>query len=320
MPALDMPLEKLKQYQGINPKPEDFDQYWNKSIAEMKAIDSEIELVPHKINAPYAECFNLYFTGIGNARIRAQYIRPKNSSKPHPAVIMFHGYSGNSGDWSSKLNYVGMGYSVAALDCRGQSGFSEDTGGVKGTTFKGHIVRGLNDDSPEKLLFRSVFLDCAQLAGIVMNMPEVDENRVGTTGGSQGGALCLVCGALEPRVKRIASVFPFLSDYKRVWDMDLAANAYEELKTFFRHYDPLHERENEIFTRLGYIDIQNLVGRIKGEVLMGLSLMDNICPPSTQFAAFNKIKSKKYPVIYPDFGHEALPYINDKIFDFMAEL
>ena len=87
MPALDMPLAKLKQYQGINPKPEDFEQFWDKSIAEMKAIDAEVELVPAKFQVPFAECYDLYFTGIGNARIHAQYLRPKNSSRPHPALM-----------------------------------------------------------------------------------------------------------------------------------------------------------------------------------------------------------------------------------------
>ena len=29
-------------------------------------------------------------------------------------------YSGNSGDWSDKLAYAASGFSVAALDCRGQ--------------------------------------------------------------------------------------------------------------------------------------------------------------------------------------------------------
>jgi cephalosporin-C deacetylase len=213
-----------------------------------------------------------------------------------------------------------MGYSVAALDCRGQGGKSEDVGGVPGTTLRGHIIRGLESKSPEDLLFRSVFLDCAQLANIMMGMPGVDPARVGATGGSQGGALCLVCAALEPRVKRVFSVFPFLSDYKRVWDMDLCVNAYDDIKYFLRHFDPHHEREEEIFTRLGYIDIHHLTGRIKGEVMMGITLMDNICPPSTQFAAFNNIKSKKTPLIYPDYGHEGLPFINDRIFEFMSGL
>src|SRR5690606_27487397 len=99
-------------------------------------------------------------------------------------------------------------------------GQSEDTGGVKGTTRDGHIVRGL-DDSPDNLLFRHIFLDAAQLAGIVMGFDEVDATRVGAFGGSQGGALTLACAALEPRIRRAAPTFPFLCDYQRVWEMDL---------------------------------------------------------------------------------------------------
>jgi cephalosporin-C deacetylase len=232
---------------------------------------------------------------------------------------MFHGYSGNSGDWSDKLNYVAMGYSVAALDCRGQGGLSDHTEGVRGNTLRGHIIRGL-DDAPDNLYYRQVFLDTAQLAAIVMSLPEVDPERVGATGGSQGGALTLACAALEPRIKRAAPVFPFLCDYQRVWEMDLAAGAYEELRTYFRLFDPLHEREPEVFTRLGYIDCQHLAPRIRADVLFTVGLMDTICPPSTQFAAYNRITSRKELLIYPDYGHEGLPGSADRIYDFLAQL
>ncbi|MGV3720240.1 MAG: acetylxylan esterase, partial [Actinomycetota bacterium] len=263
--------------------------------------------------------FHLYFTGVGGARVHAKYLRPKHVREPHPAVVMFHGYSGNSGDWCDKLNYVARGYSVAAMDCRGQGGLSEDAGGVKGNTLRGHIIRGL-EDAPEKLLFRQIFLDAAQLAGIVMGMPEVDAARVGATGASQGGGLTLACAALEPRIKRAAPIFPFLCDYQRVWEMDLAVSAYEELRLFFRSFDPRHEREAEIFTRLGYIDNQHLAERIQAEVLMPVGLMDAVCPPSTQFAAYNRIRSAKNLLIYPDFGHEGLPGAADSIYDFMGGL
>ena len=319
MPLIDMPLEQLKQYTGINPRPEDFDEFWDKSIAEMKAVDPRVELVPSKFQVPFAECFDLYFTGVGGSRVHAKYIRPKNSKAPHPAILQFHGYSGSAGDWNDKLNYAALGYSVAALDCRGQGGQSQDLGITTGNTYKGHIIRGLHD-SPDKLLFRSIFLDTAQLAGIVMNMPEVDETRVAAMGGSQGGALTLACASLEPRINRLAPMFPFLCDYKRVWEMDLAKDAFEELKTYFRQFDPLHSRENEIFTKLGYIDIQFLTKRIKGSVLMAVGLMDSICPPSTQFAAFNKITAPKKTAIYPDFGHEGLPGFGDMAFEFLCAM
>ncbi len=320
MPLMfDMPLEELKTYQGRNPRPADFDRYWKQAIAEMEAVDPQVELIPADFQASFAECFHMYFIGVGGARIHAKLVRPKADPSPHPALLMFHGYSQNSGDWYDKLGYVAQGYTVAALDCRGQGGLSEDKGGVTGWTLRGHIVRGLAD-SPQKMLYRQIFLDTAQLARIVMAMPEVDETRVGATGASQGGGLTLACAALEPRLKLAAPVFPFLCDYQRVWEIDLAENAYAELHDYFRRFDPLHERQEEIFTRLGYIDAQHLAPRIKAEVRMYISLLDEICPPSTQFAAYNKIQAPKTMVIYPDFGHENLPGQADTIFEFMRTL
>nr|ATZ76729.1 Lip113 [uncultured bacterium] len=321
--SFDYSWEELQTYTGLNPRPADFDTYWDKALAEMHALGTQAELVPAEFQAPNADCFHLYFRGIGGARVHAKYLRPKNMPAKHPAVVMFHGYTGNSGDWSDKLNYVGAGFSVAALDCRGQGGLSEDSSSVTGNTHHGHIVRGLDDalrGQPEKLLFRQIFLDTAQLARILMAMPEVDARRVGATGGSQGGALTVACAALEPGIQRAAPVFPFLCDYKRVWSMDYAKDAYAELKNFFRMFDPRHEHEDAIFEKLGYVDIQNLAPRIRAEVLWPIGLMDTICPPSSQFAAYNKITAPKSLLVYPDFGHEGLPGQNDKVFEFLLGL
>jgi cephalosporin-C deacetylase len=315
----DMPLEKLHDYRGINPRPADFDAFWDRSMDEMKAVDPEVELEPADFETSFADCFHLRFTGIGGARLHAKYLRPKLFSGPKPAILLFHGYGSSSGDWSDKLGYVANGMAVAALDCRGQGGMSEDRGGVTGATLSGHIIRGL-DDAPEKLLFRQIFLDTAQLARVVMNLAEVDKSRVAAIGGSQGGGLALACAALEPRIKLAAALYPFLCDYRRVWEIDLATDAYAELQAYFRHFDPLHEREDQIFEKLGYIDVQHLSPRIQAEVLWGVCLMDTVCPPSTQFAAYNKIKGQKNMLVYPDYGHELPPGYVDKVFQFLGIL
>jgi len=129
-------------------------------------------------------------------------------------------------------------------------------------------VRGLDDSDPRKLSFRNLFLDTVQLARVVMTLDGVDPSRVGCMGNSQGGALALACAALEPRIRRAVSIHPFLCDFQRVWEMDLARDAYEELRYYFRHFDPRHERETEIFNRLGYVDCQHLAPKIQASVLM----------------------------------------------------
>ncbi len=324
MPQIDKPLPELLTYRGRNPRPADFDAYWDAALRELDATPPNLELRANaSLSTTHVECFDLWFTGVGGARIYAKYLRPKASTAAkakHPAVLQFHGYTGHSGDWLDKFGWPAEGFCYAAMDCRGQGGRSADNGVVKGPTLRGHIIRGLEDPDPRALLFRQVFLDAAQLARVVMSFAEVDASRVGCFGASQGGALSLVCAALEPRIKRSAPVFPFLCDYQRVWEMDLGENAYEELRLFFRAFDPRHEREQEIFTKLGYIDCQHLAARVQAEVLMFTSLMDRTCPPSSQFAAYNKLTGKKELVIYPDFAHETLPGQIDRTFNFMRGL
>ncbi len=319
MPVVDMLIEELREYTGTNPRPEDFDEYWDAALAELDGVDPEIELKAAEFSTPNARCEHLYFTGTAGARIHAKLLRPTVAETAGPAILQFHGYSGDSGDWSGHLGYVGAGFVVAALDCRGQGGLSEDVGGVRGNTLHGHVIRGLHD-GPDKLLYRHIFLDTVQLARIVMGLDGVDPTRIGAAGGSQGGGLALACAALEPRISRAVAVFPFLSDYKRVWEMDLDAGAYRELRDYFRMFDPTHAREDEIFTRLGYIDVHHLAPRIRANTLMLASLIDDVCPPSTQFAAFNAITAEKRMVIYPDFGHENLPGSGDQTYSHLIEL
>ncbi|MGL6063990.1 MAG: alpha/beta fold hydrolase [Fusobacteriaceae bacterium] len=315
VPSLDMPLEELKKYNGINLKPKDFDEYWIKALKDLEEIEEKYTLTPSSFITPNILCYDLKFNGINNENIYVKFLIPKQKEKPLPAIIEFHGYGGSSKDWSKKLSYAEAGYVVLSMDCRDQFG---ETGENNFKT--GNLIRGL-DSSPEKLYYRNIFLDATRLVKIAMKMEWVDEKRIGTVGFSQGGALALVAAALEPKVSKVFSIYPFLSDYKRVWEMDLGRLAYEELKLYFRNKDPLHEKEEEIFTKLGYIDIQYLAPKIKGDVTLATGLIDEICPPSTQFAMYNKLNTKKKILIYPDYGHEDnIAGIYDKIYEWLLTI
>lgn len=319
MPITDMPLEQLKRYTGSSPCPKDINAFWDEAISEMKAVNADVELIPANFTTGFAECFHLYFNGVGGARIYAKYARPAKRHTQLPILLNFHGYRLSSCDWTGLLPYAAEGFHIAALDCRGQAGRSSDNAAVTGNTLDGHIIRGLAD-GPASLYFRSVFLDTAQLAHILTTMPDTDANRIGCFGASQGGALALACAALEPRIKRAAALYPFLCDYRRAWEVGAESSAYSEIQNWFKTTDPLHEHEEEFFSTLGYIDIQNIAPRIQARVLMMTGLMDTLCPPSTQFATYGKIRSPKEMLVYPDYGHEDLRLSGDKIFEFMRGL
>lgn len=189
---------------------------------------------------------------------------------------------------------------------RGQGGKSRRYWRRERNNADGHFIRGLEEENPDKLLFRNIYLDAVELAYIAMDMDIVDETKVYVSGGSQGGALALACAALEPKIQKAAVLYPFLSDFQGALEAGGTRGAYVELKEYFHRFDPRHEHEALIFNKLGYIDIKNLAAKIEAEVLMFTGLSDESCPAVTQYAVYNNLNCKKRHVIYPEFGHEFL--------------
>ncbi|MDR0425929.1 MAG: acetylxylan esterase, partial [Clostridiales bacterium] len=300
------------EYRGINPRPRDFDRFWAEGLAEIKSIEPETAFVKAAVDLNGLDAENVYFTSAKGSRIRALYVAPKDRTKKYPVMLLFHGYGGNSGSFFDKAAFAGQGYIVLAMDCRGQRGLSDNGVSVKGTEQTGLIMRGFDDPDPTNLYFRNVFLDTVQLVKVAKSLPHADPGRIYAHGGSQGGALTVACAALcGGDIKKAGAVFPFLCDYQRVWAMDLAEHAYCDIKDYLRAYAPFEGKQAHVWEKLGYIDLQHLADRISAEVLWATGLMDNICPPSSQFAAYNKIKAKKEMLLYTNHGHEGLPDLAD---------
>lgn len=306
-------LEKLLQYEGRGQKPHDFDAFWDKELSKLENLSLDYQLERAAVASNVADCYILTFTSFDGTRISCQLLKPKGKGVIFPGLLQFHGYHVNSGDFSEKIGWVAEGFVVMAMDCRGQGGKSENIeSSTVGTALRGLIIRGI-EEGPEALYFKRVFLDTVIASRILMSLGEVDEESIFVQGASQGGALALVCAALEPRIKRVFTTHPYLSDYRRAFELDIKNSAYEELFYWFRFRDPLHENEENFFRTLEYIDVQHFAPRIKAEVIMATGLDDEICFPSTQFAVFNKITSPKDVILLPEYGHEYYPKVADKV-------
>ena len=71
MPVIDMPVSQLETYRGVSPRPADFDAYWAKALSDLEAQDLAVEFVPAAFQTDKAECYDLYFTGVGGSRVLA---------------------------------------------------------------------------------------------------------------------------------------------------------------------------------------------------------------------------------------------------------
>jgi cephalosporin-C deacetylase len=92
---------------------------------------------------------------------------------------------------------------------------------------------------------------------------------------------------------------PFLCDIQRA--ITLAPKApYTEVPEFLAKNVELIPAALEV---LRYIDCALLARRITAPTLVSVGLMDDICPPSTVFAAYNEITADKDIIVYPYSGH-----------------
>lgn len=211
-----------------------------------------------------------------------------------------------------------MGCALLAMDCPGQGGNGQDLGGFAGTTVTGHIVAGL-DGPVEEMYYVRLHQNIRILCRIVRELGGIDQSKVFVNGASQGGGLGLACAALNPGlVNRAAILYPFLSDYRLVWELGADLIAYEGLRYYSRWFDPDGTRQDEWFAKLGYIDSKNFAHLVRCPVLFGTGLADEVCPPATQCAVYNNLTCPKRRYLFEGYGHEEIQDFDDLILDFFG--
>lgn len=319
MAMTEREIENLQDYLGATPIPDDFEEFWNQRMEEANRAPLMYQLTQAEEVPSCVACehLDLWFVGMGGARLYAKYLRPR-SKKLVPLVLQFHGYPGASRSWLEQSSFAGMGMALLAMDCPGQGGKGQDLGGIEGTTVTGHIVAGL-DGPPENLYYVRLYQNIRILCRIVRELKEIDLDHVFVNGGSQGGGLGIGCMALNPElINRGAILFPFLSDFKMVWELGADEIAYEGIRYYSRWFDPDGKKTNIWFQKLGYFDSKNFAHMIRCPVLFGTGLADTICPPQTQCAVFNHLQCPKKRYLYPNYGHEEIQNFDDLLLDFFC--
>jgi len=146
-----------------------------------------------------------------------------------------------------------------------------------------------------------VFTDAVRSIEAARSHPAVDATQIAVTGGSQGGGITIAAASLVPDVVAAMPDVPFLCHYQRATEL-VDTYPYKEIAQYCHvHRDKLET----VFNTLSYFDGVNFSTRAKAKTLFSVALMDQICPPSTVFAAYNHWAGKEKDIkVYPYNGHE----------------
>ena len=303
MPRTDLTLDELRAYRSAAEVPADFDEFWDRTLAESRAAGDDVILVPAESPVSELVVEDLTFAGFGGEPIRGWVIRPRDS-QPRATVVQYVGYGGGRGLAHEHLQWASSGFVHVVMDTRGQ-GSAWGTGGDtpdphgSGPAFPGFMTRGIQ--SRETYYYRRVFTDAVRLIDAVREFDFVDPTAVAVTGGSQGGAISLAVAGLVPGLRAVMPDVPFLCDFRR--SVELTPDApFTELRNYLAiHRDVV----DETFTTLAYFDGVNFARRATAPARFSVALMDPIVLPSTVFAAYNDYAGDDREIdVYPYNGHE----------------
>ncbi len=304
MAFYDLPLEELRTYLPPRNEPADFDAFWQNTLAEARQHPLNARFEPVDYGLRTIETYDVTFNGYAGQPIKGWFLLPKGRSGLLPCVVEFIGYGGGRGFPHSWLKWPVAGFGEFVMDTRGQGSawMPGDTPDPEpdgsNPHYPGFMTRGVLD--PKTYYYRCVFTDAVRAIEAAASHPDVDATRIAPCGGSQGGGITLAASGLSPLVKVAMPDVPYLCAYRRATQLT-DSHPYAEIANYCKTH---RDKIETVFRTLSYFDGLNFATRASASTLFSVGLMDDICPPSTVFAAYNYYKGPKRIKIYEYNYHD----------------
>ena len=302
MPAFDLPLDALQTYAPLRPAPADLATFWATTLAESRAATNPARFEQVDTGLTGATTYDVTFSGFGGDPVKAWLHLPVAAREPLPTVVQYIGYGGGRGLAHEVGPWVLSGRAHLVVDTRGQgSGWSVgDTPDPHGSgpSTPGFLTSGVLD--PLTYYYRRVYTDAVLAIDALQGLPGVDATRVAVIGASQGGGIALAAASLNEDVVAVMADVPFLCDFPRASTI-ADTLPYTELATYLKTH---RNHVDQVFGTLAYFDNVVLGRRATAPALFSVALMDQICPPSTVYAAYNNYGGPKDIRVYPYNDHE----------------
>ena len=302
MAFYDLSRPELEAFLPEREEPADFDAFWAATVAEARALAAPPRFT--RFDAGYSELIteDVEFDGFGGQPIKGWFVAPRHAEGPLPVVVSYLGYGGGRGLVGSWSQHPAAGVAQLVMDTRGQgSGYRPgDTGDGDATGPRSGGVMTLGIDDPSQYYYRRVFTDGVLAVDAARAHPLVDPERVVVQGGSQGGGIALAVASLVGGLAGVVADVPFLCGFRRAIGL-VDTHPYAEITGYLRVH---RGAEDRVLRTLSYFDGINFSARGSAAALFSVGLMDQVCPPSTVYAAYNHYAGPKRMEVYPYNGHE----------------
>lgn len=281
------------------PRPDDFDQFWEAKIAELKKIPANPKVEPgdpqQEAGKPPVEYAKVTLDNINGTHVYGQLARPKKEGK-YPAILIVQ-YAGVYGLPKSNVVHRGqqgwLALNIMAhdlpLDLPVDFYNTQSQGPLKD-------YMAIGADDRNKSYFLRMYLGCYRACDYLTSRDDWDGKTLVVIGTSQGGQQSIVTAGLHPKITAMLANVPAGCDQTaekvgRAFGFPYFAN-YAKSKS-----------NPKIMEVAPYFDATNFASRITCPAMVSCGLIDESCPPAGVLATCNQMKGKVQVLILPLSNH-----------------
>jgi cephalosporin-C deacetylase len=294
-----MPLSNFDKY-FLNLPPQDkkndFDQFWEKAIAEIKKIPLETELVKNgKRTTHRFASYDVSYKGFTRTTVTGELLIPRGTPKPK-VIIYVH-------DYNSEVQFsqqtLDDSVSYFFINLRGHTEIVRHADTEEEPASPGYMVENILDR--DTYYVKAVYLDLYRSIDMLRLIPDINCSAIGIIGKGFGAAAAVFTTAFSDRVAALVMETPafcHLSLSQNISESDASNEINEFVST-------VKAKKKQIKENLTYFDALNFADRIGCPVLATVGFKDTLSPPECVFSLFNHIRSEKVIEVYPEEGNTA---------------
>jgi cephalosporin-C deacetylase-like acetyl esterase len=279
--------------------PADFLTFWNGGKKELAGftMDNKMVLLPERCTQNVA-VYQVNLQGYGKgSRIYGILCMPSKPGK-YPALLEVPGagvrpYNGDIALAERGIITLQIGIHGIPVTME-PNVYTSLAGGALSN------YQNFNLDDRDKFYYKRVYLNCIRANDFLVSLPQYDGKNLGVTGGSQGGALTVVTAALDERVTCAAAMYPALCDLTAT--LKNRAGGWPQ---YFEKWNFDFNNKADKIKTCGYYDVVNFARGLKVPSFFTWGFNDEVCPPTSMYAAYNSITSPKTLLPFLDTGHWA---------------
>lgn len=278
------------------PEPDDFIRFWHDGQKAVREIPMDLELIPVSVASTEKHTvYELSMRTVNNRRVYGFLTIPKAGRTKYPALVSVPG-AGPGSFASTNLADSGVvvldmnvfPYPVPYDDLERNAKYQAIYPGGN------YIFEGVPDR--ERYFFRSVFLGIDRAIDYLASRPEVDSERIGIFGSSQGGGSAIILAALNPHIRAVVANVPALCDHNA---------SVRERSPGWPHYANSTKEKSAVLEMARYFDAVNFAKYVKCPVRVIVGFLDTTCSPSSVYVMYNMLPPGKKRMIHEStMAHE----------------